>query len=361
MIKKWLCLTPLFIMLAGCSDLSKEQLDSIEIRGYYGQYDASQKHFAKPSSSLTLMEDDQWLFTSDKDNPPRRIGVLFPNTEENDPYWTAVRHGIEAEAKRANISIELKVSDNYESLNQHRQQFTELADSDVDALIIGSMHYRAMDKQINRVKQKHSGQDLPVIAIINDLYANEVDGKVMVPFLDMGYEAGEFIKRHAAREGKESITVAFLPGPINAGWAPDSLMGFVHSMRDYNGVFELVGPFWGGVDSQLQQQLIEKVFEGSKPVNYIVGNAVAAGKAAELIRVMGLEEDVHVVSTYYSPALEPMIQSGEVLAAPSDQTELLGRIAVDMAQRILKGEQSGKDFPFRVSPDIPVITAYEFE
>ncbi|WP_062265740.1 substrate-binding domain-containing protein [Endozoicomonas arenosclerae] len=360
MLRTWnvLCLS---VLLAACTDSDIKEQDQVAIKGYYGQYDASQKLFAQPSRSLSLKEEDFWTFSKPDEKSETRIGILFPNTEKNDPYWSAVRSGIEQEAKRSNLSIELLASDNYNSLEQHRNQFETLASSGVDALILGSMHYRAMDKLINTAKHGKQDKPLPIVGMINDLYAQEVDGKVMVPFLDMGYEAGEFVKRHARHTGQEKISVAFLPGPINAGWAPDSLLGFVNAMRSFNGAFELKGPFWGSVDGDLQQLLVEKAFEGNQSIDYLVGNAVAAVKAAELVKVMGLEKDVFVVSTYYSPALEPYIQAGEILAAPSDQTELLGRIAVDMALKLIEGEKSGTDFPFRVSPHIPIITAYQFE
>ena len=340
--------------LTGCDQNQKLENDKIAINGYYGQYDANKKSFTHPSESLHLKKDDYWRFLPKKDIKPIRIGVLFPNSEVNDSYWTAIRTGIEKEAKIHSIQIELKASNNHSDLAQHKKQFKYLTHSDLDIIMIAPMHYRAMDNLINQTNT------IPILGIVNDLHAEELDGKIMVPSFDMGYQAAEFVKRHAYQLNKESITVAFLPGPINSNWASGSLRGFVNGMRDFDGIFKLIDPFWGNIENETQQLLLENIFDQTISIDYIIGNATAAKLAAKQLKIMGSENKISIISTYFTPDLKKFIETGEVLAAPTDQPELLGRIAVDMARRIIKGEIPGKDIPFRVSPDIPIISNYQF-
>ena len=63
-----------------------------------------------------------------------------------------------------------------------------------------------------------------------------------------------------------------------------------------------------------------------------------------------------VVSTYIIPDVYDLIKQGKIEAAPSDMTVTQGIIAVNMMAKILNGKKAGIDFPFRVGPNIPVIT-----
>jgi protein TorT len=102
-------------------------------------------------------------------------------------------------------------------------------------------------------------------------------------------------------------------------------------------------------------------------LDYIVGNAVAAVEAVEYLEK---NRDIHpmskIVSTYITSKVYEQIKNGKILAALSDQSISQCQIALDMVVKILNGEEAGKDFPFRVSPLIPLITTenigrYEYE
>ena len=71
-------------------------------------------------------------------------------------------------------------------------------------------------------------------------------------------------------------------------------------------------------------------------LDYLVGTAVTAEAAVEVLRRRGLSKDIAVLSYYYSPGVHRGIKRGNILAAPSDQQALQARIAVDVMVRLLQ-------------------------
>jgi len=325
--------------------------EAIHVESYYGRYDAAKN--AGAALRGPIEELWHWKVQPAKGRP-YRIGVLFPNREQNDVYWKAVRLGVQEQAAVAHVSVQIVSSDDYTRLDQHKTQFEALARSGVDAIVLGSIHYRAMDTLVQRASAGEFGKKIPVIAVVNDIYAPAIAAKVLVSFFDMGRIAGRLVQDEALREKNSELSIAFFPGPINSGWAPDSLRGFLSVIRDYPGELHIISPQWGTPDAVTQGKLVESVVEKNQSLDYIVGNAVASAAAVRILNASGRENDVRVVSTYYSETLDPLIRRGKIEAAPWDHTEALGRIAIGMAVRILNGERAGIDLPFRVGPTIDV-------
>jgi protein TorT len=331
--------------------LAPDPNTAIEVNAYYGPYDVRTKEIGFPARSLHGPRRELWRWGLAA--PKRyRIGVLFPNREQNDVYWKGIRLGIEREAALAQVDVRMLVSDDYTHVAQHQQQFEALARSGVDAIVLGAIHYRAMDTLIERAAGGAYGRRIPVVAVMNDVHAPAISGKVLVSYFDMGRMAGRYVLDEARAAHRNELTIAFFPGPINSGWAPETLRGFLSVIREYPGELRILSPLWGTPDAKTQTGLIESVLEANPTVDYIVGNAVAADAAVGILRATGRYNEIHVVSTYYTEALEGGIRRGTIEAAPWDQTDALGRIAIGMAIRILNGQHPGTDLPFQLGPSI---------
>ena len=156
---------------------------------------------------------------------------------------------------------------------------------------------------------------------------------------------------------RNRVKVAFFPGPKGSGWAPDTLKGFFEVQRNNPGKIKLFPPRWGDTGYDVQRRLIEGFLQKHPDVDYIVGNAVAAEVAIDVLKERGLSHQVKIVATYFIPTIFEKLKQGLIAAAPSDVTVAQGKMAVDMMVRLLDGEQPGLDFPFRSGPIIPVVTA----
>lgn len=331
----------------------------IEAVSYYGVYDASRKETGVVAASLEKDPPDKPRHYQFIPEATRvwRIGVLFPTTA--DSYWTSVSDGLYQEAKRLGVYMEIKDAGGYEYLGRQKSQFEAMMgrnddDDDtnnIDGIILASISYTGLDTLVEKAWKK----GLPVVEIVNDIYAADIQGKAMVSFLEMGQKVGAYLTSHP--QAKDEITVAFFPGPLDSGWAVDSLRGFLMEMHNYHGHYRMLSPSWGDTQPAVQHQLILDVLEKNYQLDYIIGNAVAANEATKILSEMGREEMVTVISTYLTLDIYPKLLMGKIQAAPCDQMTEQARIGMDMMVQILEGEKDREEIPFRVGPKIPVITS----
>lgn len=318
--------------------------NSFDVQSYYGKYDVSTKKAGKPAGSLTGPKTEQWVAPTAK--KPYRIGVSFPHLK--DPYWLAVDYGIIDEARKLGVGIDLVAAQGYKDLTGQISQVENLNNRGVDGIILAAISYAAEDNLVSSISK-----NVPVIEVINDIQAKDIKAKALVSFFDMGYGSGKFVAQDS--KGKH-VTVAFLPGPAGSGWAPDTLAGFKKALKDSGAQdrVKIVAVKWGDTGKSTQASIIENVTNEYPNLDYLVGNAVAANAAPDVISSSGKKPEI--VSTYLIPPLYDQIKNGQVAAAPTDFTALQGRMAVDMMVRILNGQKPGVDFPFRAGPRIRVLT-----
>lgn len=331
---------------------------ALEVNSYYGTYDASQKEVGRPSTSLEGPVRETWNPPA-KANRPYKIGVLFPHLK--DPYWLAVNYGIISEAKKLGVGIKLMTAGGYRRHGNQRRQLTkDLMQEGVDGVILAAISYNKIDKNVGQVNAK----GIPVVEVINDILAPTIKAKALVSFLDMGYGAGKYVVEDS---GDKRVKVGFLPGPKGSGWAPDTFMGFEKALKDHNteGRITVIPPQYGDTGYKMQGKLVRFILKKYNDVDYIVGNAVAAEAAVEIVKKFRTKHpNVKIVSTYIIPGVYNQILKGNIAAAPSDLTAAQGKMAVDMMVRILNGERPGDKtvkFPFRSGPIIPVVTLENIE
>ncbi|WP_154655343.1 TMAO reductase system periplasmic protein TorT [Maridesulfovibrio hydrothermalis] len=321
----------------------------IQVKSYYGIYETKTKKSGKASSTLQGPKLEEWLPPTAAARP-YTIGISVPHIK--DSYWVAVNYGIIQEAKRLGVGIKMREAGGYNNLDKQIKQVEELIRSNVDGIILGSISYTGTDAIITKTVKSN----IPIVEVINDINAPDITAKALVSFYDMGYYAGEFLAEHAEDSGKNDLRILFLPGPQASGWASDTLDGFNDAMQYFPGRVDIVAVKWGDTGRNKQSELIRNAMKDNPDIDYIVGNAVAAEVAPEILKESGKDKKTAVVSTYIIPALYDKIKTGKVIAAPSDLTVFQGRMAVDMLVRILNGKKAGTDFPFRSGPFIPTIT-----
>jgi periplasmic protein TorT len=151
----------------------------------------------------------------------------------------------------------------------------------------------------------------------------------------MGYITGTFMKENLV-SGDEPIQVAFFPGPQGAGWTDTAYQGFLDATKGTN--IEVVATKWGDTGRDIQLALIEDVLQSNPDIDFIVGNAQAAVSGVQAVREAGLEDSIKILAFHQNPPVYDGIAAGDLTAAANDSTVIQGRMAVDMAIRLLEGQ-----------------------
>jgi protein TorT len=273
---------------------------------------------------------DSRIFDYQPTTPASRawhLCIAYPHLK--DAYWLNVNYGMVQEARRLGIAFTLVEAGGYPNLERQRQQIEQCTAEGADALIVGPVSFRGLNQSIVRIAEK-----MPVLATVNDIEDTGITAKSGVSWITMGQMAGEYLaERH--RAGTEQVTVAWFPGPQGAGWVDFIEIGFKRGLKD--SAVKIVVTKWGDTGKEIQRTLVQEVLESHPQVDYIVGNALMAEAAISTLRNRKLETQIQIVSTYFTPAVYRGIRRGRILAAPTDEPVMQGRISIDQAVRVLEG------------------------
>jgi protein TorT len=267
--------------------------------------------------------------------------IAYPHLK--DAYWLNVNYGMVQVAKRLGISFTLVEAGGYPHLERQRQQIEQCTADGADALIVGPVSFRGLNETITEVAKK-----MPVLATVNDIDNMGIAAKSGVSWVTMGHSAGEYLaKRHPL--GSTPVTVAWFPGPKGAGWVGFIESGFKSGLAD--SAVKVVVTKWGDTGKEIQRTLVQEVLESHPDVDYIVGNALMAEAAISTLLNRKLDNEIKIISTYFTPAVYRGIRRGRILAAPTDAPVMQGRISIDQAVRILEG----RDYVKHTGPKIQMI------
>ncbi len=270
------------------------------------------------------------------------ICVSFPHMK--DAYWLGVNYGVAEEAKRLGVKMQLVEAGGYTELNKQISQIEDCVAAGANAVVIGAISFDGLNNLVAEIR----GKDIPVIDVINGMSSPELSAKSLVSFGEMGAKAGEFLaKKHPA--GGDKVKVGWFPGPAGAGWVEAGNKGFTGAIGDSS--VELVETKYGDTGKEAQAKLVEDTLEAHPDLAYVVGTAVTAEAAIPILRSRGLADKIKVLSYYFTPGVDRGIRRKQILAAPTDSPVIQGRIAIDIAVRILEG----KDHQKHVGPALFVV------
>lgn len=260
---------------------------------------------------------------------PWRICVSLPHLK--DDYWIGVNFGLVDEARRLGVGLQLFEAGGYNNLERQRQQIVECMAGDADGLIVSAIS----SDGLNDIVERYGRQGMPVVDLINGLSSPDIRARAAADFWDMGHATARFLVG-LQQDSEEPARVALFPGPVGAAWVTAADAGFREGIA--GSAVEVLTTSHGDTGLAEQGRLVEQALDAHPDVDYIVGTAVTAEAAVPILRRRGLNEQVSILSYYYSPGVHRGIARGYVLAAPTDRQALLARIALDQVVRALEGE-----------------------
>lgn len=272
-----------------------------------------------------------------------RLCAIYPHLK--DGYWLAVNYGMKEEARRLGVGLEIAESGGYHNLEEQRQQVSKaLDDKNCHALLLGTVSYDGL----NDLLSGHAGAK-PVLALANDIAPAGVQGKIGVPWQQLGLEIGRWLaERHPA--GTPSTDIAWFLGPQEAGWVGFLDAGFREGIA--GSAINVAVTKWGDTGRLTQRRLVEEALEEHPGLRYLAGTAVMAEVAIAELRHKGLQDRIGLVSSYMTPGAYGGLSRGRILAAVSDFPVLQGKLAVQQAVSHLEGVPA-RSF---IGPEVSLLT-----
>lgn len=271
---------------------------------------------------------------------PWRICASYPHLK--DSYWLSVNYGMVEQARRLKVRLEVVEAGGYPNLARQKAQIAQCA-ARADALIVGTVSYDGLTPEIRDL-----ARHMPVIAAINDIDSAGISAKSGVSWAAMGAAIGDYFARLHPKGGKP-VKVAWFPGPKGAGWVDFVRQGIEPALGRSSA--DIVAVKWGDTGFEAQLLLLEEVIEEYPDIDYVIGSAVTADAAVSLFRAKNLTGRIGILADYFTHSTYRAIKRGKVIAAPTDQPVMQGRIAIDQAVRALEGTLSAR----HVGPRIEIV------
>ena len=192
-------------------------------------------------------------------------------------------------------------------------------------------------KQVNELRAR----GIAVVDLINGINT-EVDAKSLESYYSMGRIACKWIAdQHPAGSG--NVKLAWFPGPPGASWSVAGNQGCHDAVVGSDA--EIISTKWAQTSKEAQLSLVENVIQAQTSgsdvdLDYIVGVAPAVEGGMAALRDQGLQDEIKLVSYYYTPGMHQFVGRGSVAMAPTDQMIIQARISIDQAVRILEGKPS---------------------
>lgn len=273
---------------------------------------------------------------------PWRLCALYPHLK--DSYWLSVNAGMVEQARRLGVALTVKEAGGYGQVERQREQLRECADGQADAIILGSVSADLQSPAVIGI-----GHRMPVLATVNQVRPEGIAAMAGVDWYRMGYLTGRFLaERHP--KGSRPVRAALFPGPQGDGGSDSKMRGLTDALRD--AAVEIVAVRYGDTGKLVQLSLIEEVLETDPALDYIIGAGVAAEAAMGALRARDLQERIHIVADYFTHGVYRGIKRGHILAAPTDQPLMQGRISVDQAVQILEGRSVSR----HAGPNVILVT-----
>jgi protein TorT len=257
-----------------------------------------------------------------------KICVLFPHMK--DSYWLAADYGVVVEAKRDHLNLQLYQAGGYTNLSTQLNQMDNCIAQAFDAIVLGAISADGVASEVDKAIAK----GIPVIDFVNGVNDPKVSAHALVSFHDLAVTTAKFIIDTS--RGKP-VNVGYFPGPQGAGWSDDAVRGFEETIKGTN--VKIVVTRRGDTGENIQLALIQNALQAYPDINYLVGVDIAAQAAAVAVRNMHLQGKIKVMAFDIIPPVYQDIEDGATVGSPTDFTVIQGRMAVDMAVRLLEKQK----------------------
>ena len=273
---------------------------------------------------------------------PWHVCASIPHVK--DDYWLAVNFALIQEATRLGVRLEVFEAGGYEYLQTQKRQIAECVSSGAQAVILAAISANGLNDLI----AAYADRSIPVVDLINGVSSPAVAARVGADFYDMGLAAGDYLKTLTSRTDKP-VRVAWFPGPKGAGWVSVGDQGLRDAVKGTN--ITIVETRFGDTGVDEQTRLVKATLDQHKDIDYIVGTAVTAEAAVQVLRERRLSERIKVIAYYFGAGVHRGIRRHAIMAAPTDQPGLQTKLAVDVVVRILEK----KDYPKHLSAPVLLV------
>ncbi len=258
-------------------------------------------------------------------HPPRLSRVTIAVQTLMNPFFAAEVGAVTAQCEA--LSITCQVNDARQNLERQLRQVVDIVHGRIDALILDAVDSDGVAESVAKVRRNGT----PVVAV--NAGATGADATVTTD----NTQAGELIGRHLATVLNGAGTIAVIGGTRITANA-DRISGFLSALRGYSRlriVARLDGDNSTGSGATLagvilrQHAEIDAFFGINDPTSLGIAQALQTRRRRAIV----------VSADGSASAVASIKAGGPIIATAAQDPALLGRIALQTAQRLYAGER----------------------
>ena len=267
--------------------------------------------------------------SSSKKSDSKKIGMVVSTL--NNPFFVTLKDGAEAKAKE--LGYELLVVDSQNDSSKELSNVQDLLQKGVSTIILNPVDSDAAQSSVSQA----NNEKIPVITVDRKSNGGDVICHIASDNVKGGEMAGNFIKEQLGGKGN----IAELQGTTGASATRDRGTGF-HNIVDADKNLKVVSSQPADFDRQKGLTVTENMLQSNPDIQAIFAqNDEMALGAVKALSTSG--KKAIVVGFDGGDDAKKAVDSGEMAATIAQQPDLMGSIAIENAQKILKGESVDKE------------------
>lgn len=262
-----------------------------------------------------------------------RVGLSISTL--NNPFFVDLRDGA-LEAANA-LGIDLVVVDAQNDPNRQLSGIENLIQSKVDVIIVNPCDSSAV---VPAVKAANKA-GIPVVTVDRGADGGEVVSHIASDNVAGGRMAGEFIAKLLGGKGK----VVELEGIPGTSAARDRGKGFNEAIAKYPNI-KVVARQEAGFDRAKGMAVMENILQAQPEIDAVFAhNDEMALGALRAIKAAGRLDKIKIVGFDATDDAVKAVKEGTMAATIAQKPREMGKIAVEVAKKIVNGEKVEKYIP----------------
>ena len=260
------------------------------------------------------------------------IGLAI--STQNNPFFVSLKQGAEEEAKK--LGLKLVVVDANDDSSKQAAGVDDLLQQKVKVLLINPTDSEAAAASVAR----SSKAGIPVISIDRSVKGADVAAHIASDNVAGGKMAAEFIVQQLA-SGGDIVELEGIPG---SSAARERGQGF-HDIMDAQKAIKIVAKQPADFDRTKGLNVMENLLSGHGDVQAVFAqNDEMALGAVRALQAAG-KDKVLVVGFDGTDDGVKAVQKGKMAATVAQQSDQIGAIGVETADKVLKGETVPASIP----------------
>ncbi len=268
--------------------------------------------------------------------------VAFVMKTLNHPFFLDMQRGAQEAASREGIQLVVQAAERELDVEKQMQIIENLLQTGIRALIVTPSGSREIASAIAKANRA----DVPVIVVDTRVDPKAAaDNKLKIASFvgSDNYEGGRLAGEHLAKSAGGKARVAILEGIPGHETGDSRLRGFREALQQYPGM-TIVASQPANWERDLGFTVFQNMLQAHSDIDalFACSDLMALG-AVEAIAAAGRSGSIRVVGFDALDDARKMIEAGRMNASVAQSPRDMGRIAVESAARLLRGDAVAVD------------------